>query len=121
MKQTFLLLVFLTILSGCAVLDEDCRPITRALNEKIAPENTAAQIALSPLAVPEGFFTLTVDGALIQPVRSIPDSWDTAYDLSFEGIDFLGFAEILATPMRIITFTVVFFGAEAGHCIVGDW
>ncbi len=101
---------------GCAVLSEDHRHITRYLDENAVPEGTAVKVAASPLAIPAGLVSLTIDGFLINPVLNFPKAAKDAWNcFDPERIPYSA-AEIFVFPMRIVTFVVVFLGSEIGRC-----
>jgi hypothetical protein len=103
---------------GCAVLSEDYRHITRYLDENAVPESTALKVAASPLAIPTGMVSLTVDGFLINPVLNFPKAAKDAWNCFDPEIVPYSTAEIFVFPMRIVTFVVVFLGSEIGRCCI---
>lgn len=105
-------LIYFSILtfSKCAVLDENNRYLTNVL-EETAPESEVAQVAFAPVAFVLGLSSLLVDGVLIHPLVSLPYAIENGTWV-FTEIGFLGPLEIIATPMRIITFPVIVIGSE---------
>lgn len=118
MRCIFFVPLLFVITSGCAVLDEDCRRITRSLDSNLTPQSTGAKVALAPIAVPVGFTALAMDGLVINPVCAIPQAFDEASDAAFEKVEFQGLFEIVLFPMRILTFTAVFAGSELLGCTI---
>ena len=114
-KCLLLLSLIALITSGCAVLDEDHRYVARTLDENLSPESTAAKVALAPVAVPVGFTALLIDGAVINPVWSLPEAFDDATYV-FTDVRYTGIGEIVVFPMRLFTFTAMFVGSEAARC-----
>lgn len=94
----------------CGVLAKRNRVLTGLLDEHLAPKTTVAQVALSPVAMPVGLATLTVDAVLINPVLHVPDAIEIA-NWVFTEVPFTGFGEIIVFPMRIISYPVMFVGA----------
>jgi hypothetical protein len=81
--RPFLLVTILTLvlLTGCAVFDEDNRRSLNSLDEVIAPQSPANQIALAPFAVPVASGALLVDAFAVNPVYAVkPAALDT-YEL----------------------------------------
>ncbi len=114
----YLLLFVLGILagSGCAVLHEEHRCVTRYLDRELAPPSTTWKAALAPLAIPVGFTALVIDGAAINPVLSLPEAVDDASEVAFKSVELQGIYEVWLFPMRLMAFTVVFVGSEVLHC-----
>ncbi len=119
--RLFVLVVFCALpASACAVLQQENRVLTGALDEHAAPESPAARVALAPVAMPVGLTTLLIDGALINPVRAIEPSFELA-EFVFTEVPFAGVGEVLVFPMRIITFPVLFVGAMVAHITLPIW
>ncbi len=97
--------------SQCAVLGKKHRVLTTELDEKLTPDSPVLQAALSPIAVPVGVASLLVDGLIINPIRYLPDSVDFA-NHTFKSVPFAGVGEIIVFPMRVITWPILFIGAE---------
>ena len=114
-KYLWLLALIALSSSGCAVLGEDHRYVAKALDENLSPESTAAKVALAPVAVPVGFAALLIDGAVINPVCSVPEAFDDATYV-FTDVRYTGIGEVVVFPMRVLTFTVMLIGSEAAHC-----
>lgn len=115
----FLLLVFLS--SGCAVLGENNRYITKFLDEGAVPESVSAKVALAPVAVPVGLTALVVDGFIINPIVSLPKAFDEACSVfDFERIPSAGIGEVVVFPMRIVTFVAIFVGMEIWYCFIPE-
>lgn len=108
--QQGLLLGLLISLSNCAVLHKNNRYITDVL-EETAPESSVGRAALAPIATLAGMTALLLDGAVIHPLVSIPEALDDGTWV-FTEVEFMGPFEIIAFPMRLITFPVIVVGSE---------
>jgi hypothetical protein len=80
-KLVLLALAAAALVSGCAVMEEDNRPLTKKLDETIRPESAGAKIAWSPVIVPVAASTLIVDACVVHPIQVIPDAAHDTYDV----------------------------------------
>ena len=102
--------------AGCAVVDENNRPVTRFFDENAAPDSKGVRLALAPIAIPVGMTTLAIDAVLINPVLQLPEAFSETMGLVSE-VDSTGPLEIVVFPMRVVTFVVVFTGLELALCL----
>jgi len=105
------------LVSGCAVLSQEDRVLTRTLDEKFTPRSGVAKIAAAPVALPVGVAALAIDGVLLNPVRNLSDSAELA-NIVFEEVPFTGLGEVIVFPMRLITYPILFLGAELVLCTI---
>ena len=110
-SRLVLLTAIVLLFSQCAVLSKDNRYLTAALDEDQVPESQTMRTLFYPLAVPTGLVAMLIDGILIHPLVSLPRAADDA-TFVFTEIDYMGVLEIIAFPMRLITYPVV---------LAGDW
>ncbi|TGK06444.1 hypothetical protein EHO60_15510 [Leptospira fletcheri] len=111
----FLLVLFaFSFLENCAIFQRKNRILTSYLDEKVRPESTAAQIALSPVAIPVGVVSLFLDGLVLHPISVIPDALEDTYKVIW--MDPTGgviFQTIVFFPKLVVTpvfFLVDFLG-----------
>lgn len=116
MKRLAILLLLCLPVFNCAVINQYNRYTTNFLEENLTPETKAGKVAFAPIAFPMALTALTIDGALIRPVVSIPDSFDAAM-FAFE-IESTGIFEIIVFPMRLVTFTAIFIVVEIAHITI---
>ena len=107
--------------TGCAsFVDEDCRHITSVLNEKLTPVSTFGKVATAPIAVPVGLTSVLFESAIITPIDNTASAYNFVYDMvSYEYTESTGVFEVVVFPMRIVTFTTFFLGAELGSTCFG--
>lgn len=96
---------------NCAVLHENNRFTTDLLEENLAPQSDSGKWWLAPVAIPVGFISMLFDAIIVQPLVSLPHAfYDARY--VFTKIDYMGPFEIIAFPMRVISYPVY---------VVVDW
>ena len=117
LKRAALVLLTVSALSGCALVNEENRHLSRALEKHCWPESTGARLAAAPLYVPVWIAALAVDGVVINPILSAPKAlgWASGFcGLASFALPF----DIVAYPVKLLLFPAVFFGAEAVYCMV---
>ena len=101
--------------SGCAVLSEKNRYLTRFLDEELTPESSTTKAVMAPVAIPVGFTALAIDGVIINPLVVLPEAFEDASQV-FTEVEFMGPLEIIVFPMRLVTFPVILVGSEIFRC-----
>ena len=87
--------------SGCAVVDENNRPMTRFFDQNAAPDSKGVRLALAPIAIPVGMTTLAIDAVLINPVLQLPEAFSETMGL-VSAVDSTGQREIVVFPVRLV-------------------
>lgn len=83
--RRLLFLALFATLAGCAVANRTNRPTTNFLDRKINPETVAAQVLLAPVVIPVGLASLTLDAAVVHPVRMAPRAYNSTANLIWRG------------------------------------
>ena len=102
----------------CAVLHPEMRPVTAYLDETIAPEDDTTAVLVSPLAVVIGTVTLSVDGLVLNPILNLKPAHELAFEFALEDTGELGWAETVAFPMRLITYSLLLIGGDIFMCSI---
>ena len=90
----------------------DNRRTLNLLDRELAPEDTAAKVALAPLALPAGVAAFAADLAVVHPIATIDDAWDDTEALLWRSEDESALRRALVVPFAAVATPIVF---------VGDW
>ena len=113
----FAVAILILFSSGCAVLSEKHRHLSKYLDDNLDPQSAALEIALTPVSIPAGLSALVIDGFFINPALALPKAAEDAVSV-FTKLDYTGCAEIWVFPMRIITCPIIFVGSELLRCFI---
>jgi hypothetical protein len=103
-RNVVLGLLWLVVLSSCAVFNEDNRRLLNVLDDAVAPQSTAAQIALAPPGIVVGSVALGVDAVVVHPIAVIPKAWDDVQELYWKPREYTAIREaLLIVPLAVLT------------------
>jgi len=110
-------LLLLSVLAGCAVLNEDNRRFLNVMDGAIQPGSTGGRIALAPAMVPVGTVALVADMFVVHPVCVIPDAADDVYELYWKPRDIDWLRKTLLFPVIVIATPPTFLFDWLGRSI----
>ena len=110
-------LLLWSVLSGCAVFDEDNRRLLKAMDGAIRSESTGARIALAPAMIPAGTAALMTDMVIVHPVCVIPDAADDVYELYWKPRDIDWLRRTLLFPIIVVATPPTFLFDCLGRAI----
>ncbi|MFP4580472.1 MAG: hypothetical protein ACLFQ6_07070 [Candidatus Sumerlaeia bacterium] len=114
---TMICILGVTLLSGCALIQEENRRLTQAVADVI-PESTKMKIATFPLWGLAGLCTLIIDGFIINPVFKANAAIDDAIDWAFLGFGTFLPAEIILIIPRVVAAVVIFIVSDILRCTI---
>lgn len=110
LRTRVLLLAGLLLLSGCALVKKDNRRLLNALDAGIAPESTAARVALAPLVLPLGLLAAAGDQLFVHPATVVDDAWRDTVDVLWTSRGETPFKRALLLPLVTIATPPFYLG-----------
>jgi hypothetical protein len=123
------LALFALSLPACASTDVHHLALTNWTDRHVTPDNRAAQWALTPVLIPVGVLTLTLDNVIVAPaVQSASalaltqDFWEASPEGYYSALAFLPF-QIALTPVVFAgSWTILsFYGGETHSEAAWGW
>ena len=104
--------------AACSMFRTDNRRTLNLLDRELAPEDTAAKVALSPLALPAGIAAFATDLAVVHPIATIDDAWNDTEELLWRSRDESALRRALVVPIAAIATPFVFAGDWFGRWLL---
>jgi len=96
----------------------DNRRTLNLLDRELAPEDTAAKVALAPLALPAGIAAFATDLAVVHPIATIDDAWNDTEELLWHSEDESALRRALVVPLAAVATPFVFAGDWFGRWLL---
>lgn len=123
------LALFALSLPACASTDVHHLALTNWTDRHVTPDNRAAQWALTPVLIPVGVLTLTLDNVIVAPAVQLgsalaltQDFWEASPEGYYSALAFLPF-QIALTPVVFAgSWTILsFYGGETHSEAAWGW
>lgn len=124
MKKYLFRIVFKTTTLGilailsvqCASTNRDHIVLTNYADRNITPNTRTGQWLMTPLLIPTGMVTLTLDNAIVTPIVHTPSAYNDAREF-IRSRQNLYFADLAFFPFQVLLSPVVFVGSLTGRSI----
>jgi len=117
MCRTAALSLFLLLLAGCAVFEQENRRTLNAMDERFTPDSTAARWALAPIGFPAGLVGGVLDMVIVHPSTVFDDAWGDTIELLWTPRDESRFRRAIMLPLVTIATPLVYVGDWLGRAI----
>ena len=110
--------LLLLLVAACSMFRTDNRRTLNLLDRELAPEDTAAKVALAPITLPVGVAAFAADLAVVHPIATIDDAWEDTEELLWRSHDESALRRALVMPLAAIATPFVFAGDWFGRWLL---
>ncbi len=114
-RAHLVVMVGLSLVAGCAVMEQENRRTVNLLDAQVSPSPGAASWVLAPIALPVAVGALAVDAVVVHPVTVFDDAWDDTVDVLWTPRDESSFRRAVMAPLAALATPFVFLGDWAGR------
>jgi len=118
MRPRPIAVLLLLLGAACSMFRTDNRRTLNLLDRELAPEDTAAKVALAPLALPAGIAAFATDLAVVHPIATIDDAWNDTEELLWHSEDESALRRALVVPLAAVATPFVFAGDWFGRWLL---
>jgi hypothetical protein len=104
--------------AACSMFRTDNRRTLNLLDRELTPKDTAAKVALAPIALPVGVAAFAADLAVVHPVATIDNAWNDTEELLWRSRDESALRRALVVPIAAIATPFVFAGDWFGRWLL---
>src|SRR5262245_31079463 len=118
MRPRSIAVLLLLLGAACSMFRTDNRRTLNLLDRELAPEDTAAKVALAPLTLPVGIAAFATDLAVVHPIATIDDAWNDTEELLWHSEDESALRRALVMPLAAVATPFVFAGDWFGRWLL---